>query len=324
MRTVPLKRLCVGQAQYGLNIAAEQYRSDGCRLIRTTDVQSTGELIDSELGVYVDDDAVAEHHRLRAGDVLFSRSGTLGRCLLATQEMSGMTFAGFLVRFRPHDQSDPRFISYFAGSLPFAAAIEADAVSSTISNFNAERYSMMSVPEWGLREQRAIADFLDAETARIDSLVRARTTQAGLAHERFETERIFATLQSDAGPLALRRLFSVVGGSWGSEPGTGDVDLQVIRAADFTYTKLCTADDPPLRSFAFTEAASKLLSGVTLCLRSRGAARTNQWEGSCDTSHRCVPYHQTSPPGCGHTSVEATATSAMRWPRCGTREKLER
>src|SRR5207249_695556 len=42
---------------------------------------------------------------------------------------------------------------------------------ATIQNVSAERYASLMVPQPSLREQRAIAAFLDRETARIDALV---------------------------------------------------------------------------------------------------------------------------------------------------------
>ena len=79
----PLKRFCEGPPQYGLNISADQYVGDGTRFIRTTDVTSTGTLNEAGNGVFVDRKEVGPEYDLRDGDLLFSRSGTLGRCLVA-------------------------------------------------------------------------------------------------------------------------------------------------------------------------------------------------------------------------------------------------
>ena len=82
-----------------------------------------------------------------------------------------LTFAGYLVRFRPSYTSDPRYLEYCASAAFFQGSIESDAITSTISNFNAERYGNLRVPDRLASTQQAIADFLDTETARIDALI---------------------------------------------------------------------------------------------------------------------------------------------------------
>lgn len=131
----PLKRFCSEPPQYGLNVAAADYQADGARLIRTSDIGPDGRLGASDKAVFVDPGIVAAEHRLRVDDLLFSRSGTLGRCLRIADDPGEATFAGFLVRFRPRADVDSRFVAYCADAGFFQAAIAADAVTSTISNF---------------------------------------------------------------------------------------------------------------------------------------------------------------------------------------------
>lgn len=184
MRTRPLKRYCDGPPQYGMNISASEYANDGVRLIRTSDISADGSLVTSDAAVFVASEAVERRHRLLAGDLLFSRSGTLGRCIRASADLADMTFAGFLVRFRAGRAADPRFLEYCAASALFKAAIDADAVTSTISNFNAEKYGEIRLPDHSIEAQTAIADFLDRETARIDALITAKRSMIRLLEER--------------------------------------------------------------------------------------------------------------------------------------------
>ncbi|MET8437459.1 restriction endonuclease subunit S [Streptomyces sp900116325] len=164
-----LKHLCADSGQYGLNISADSYAASGTRLIRTSDITVDGAIKDAETGVYVD--AVIEpRHQLHPGDILLSRSGTLGRSFLVPRKADGYTFAGFLIRFRPKKGVEPRFVNYATQSARFQGTVHSEAVTSTIQNFNADRYANISMRAPGSDEQRRIADFLDAETARIDRL----------------------------------------------------------------------------------------------------------------------------------------------------------
>jgi len=68
-------------------------------------------------------------------------------------------------------------------------AVGADAIESTIGNFNAEKYANVSLPWWPKATQQAIADYLDRETAQIDALIAAKRRMVELLEERFLVER---------------------------------------------------------------------------------------------------------------------------------------
>ncbi|WP_079159729.1 restriction endonuclease subunit S [Streptomyces griseus] len=164
-----MKFLCVDSGQYGLNISADEYTTSGTRLIRTSDIAASGALKAADTGVYIDAQP-GPRHQLHRGDILLSRSGTLGRSFLVPAEANGQTFAGFLIRFRPAHYTNPRFLHYATQSKMFQGIVHSEAVSSTIQNFNAERYANVPMRAPAADVQRRIADFLDGETARTDHL----------------------------------------------------------------------------------------------------------------------------------------------------------
>lgn len=117
----------------------------------------------------------ATQDKLVSGDLLLSRSGTLGRALLWAEQDEDAVFAGYLVRFRPNpERVDARYLWYATQAAPFQRTVHLEATQSTIANFNAQRYANLSIPVPQLDDQRRIADFLDAETGSIDELVRLK------------------------------------------------------------------------------------------------------------------------------------------------------
>ena len=182
----PLKYFCAEPPQYGLNVSSSEYtdhNSGGLRLLRTTDINEDGSLTFGN-EVYINPEGESPNYRLTAGDLLLSRSGTLGRSFLCTTSSPPSTFAGYLIRFRPKSNVDPRYLNYCSRATFFEDGIKANAVSSTIANFNAERYGSLQLPWRPLAEQRAIADYLDAETARIDTLISKKRRLIELLQER--------------------------------------------------------------------------------------------------------------------------------------------
>jgi type I restriction enzyme, S subunit len=168
---IRLKHISKSIGQYGANISAGNYLENGVRFLRTTDIQENGELITSEKGAYVDKSLVQDY-LLQPDDILFSRSGTLGRSYLhQNNTISDFAFAGYLVRFRLNHLVHPKFIFYVSKSSEFSAQIEADAIQSTISNFNGEKYGNIGILIPTLETQKLIASFLDRKTATIDTLI---------------------------------------------------------------------------------------------------------------------------------------------------------
>lgn len=213
----PLKHFCVGLPQYGLNIPADNYVGEGgLRFIRTTDVTPNGGLTTAETGVFVEEDAVGREYDLQNGDLLLSRSGSLGRCMLYRDAYGPATFAGYLVRFRPGSDACPRYLAYCAESLLFQQTVAAEAVSSTISNFNAERYAGLRLPWWPPETQRTIADFLDAEIARIDALIakKRQLVACVVARAEAQMERLVLGVGGDEPGVARSRWFSTVPSNW--------------------------------------------------------------------------------------------------------------
>jgi type I restriction enzyme S subunit len=97
-------------------------------------------------------------------------------------------------------QLDGRFLSYYCRSQPFVDEVVARSVGVSYPAINASEIGDIPVALPALEEQRRIADFLDAETARIDRMVRAREAQlVGLE------ERSFAAVTEALIPASLER-----------------------------------------------------------------------------------------------------------------------
>src|SRR5699024_9112360 len=118
------------------------------------------------------------------GDLLMTSAGaSIGKSVRFTETYPAC-FAGFLVRLRPHSNESGRYLGYWMQSHDYWDQIAVGAVKSTIENFSASRYRALTAPLPPLDEQRAIADYLDQETAQIDALVAKQEEFIGLLRER--------------------------------------------------------------------------------------------------------------------------------------------
>lgn len=118
--------------------------------------------------------------------VLFGRKGTIDKPLL----VSGRFWTVDTMFFTElYSTIEPRFLHYYATTMPFAYYSTSTALPSmTQGELGSHR---MPLPP--LDEQRAIADFLDRETARIDTLIEEQQRLIELLRERRTTTIADAT-----------------------------------------------------------------------------------------------------------------------------------
>ena len=176
-----LKQLCTGSALYGANVAAVHYQDSGVRFLRTSDINDDGYLEDSK--VYVPSSLVADYI-LNDGDILLSRSGTIGRSFLYQSDIHGVcSYAGYLVRFVPNSEVLPKYVFLFTKTRAFKHFLHVMSISSTIENLNGDKYANLYLPLPPLAEQAAIARYLDRATADIDDAIAGARRQAELLRE---------------------------------------------------------------------------------------------------------------------------------------------
>jgi len=115
-----------------------------------------------------------ERFSLREGDLLVCEGGEVGRTAIWDGRLAECYFQKAIHRLRPitaHDE--PRFFRYFMRTA-VESGLFALATASTIQHLPAEKLRIVRYPAPPRLQQRAIADYLDRETARLDALVAAK------------------------------------------------------------------------------------------------------------------------------------------------------
>jgi type I restriction enzyme S subunit len=176
-----LKGLCSRFAIYGANASAESYTRTGVRFLRTTDITEDGNLKGG--GVRLRKELVPEY-LLSHGDLLISRSGTIGRSFLYDERKhEPCAYAGYLVRFVPSVEVLSKFLFLFTRTVAFADFLRVMAISSTIENVNGEKLANCPLPFPPPSEQSAIVRFLDHADRRIQRYLRVKEKLVALLEE---------------------------------------------------------------------------------------------------------------------------------------------
>lgn len=132
---------------------------------------------------------------LKPGDVLVNSTGTgtLGRIgyFRGGPDKRSCVADGHITVVRGlSSEVDSRFLYYWMASRPFQDYVYAALIVGATNQIelNRDRLVAAPVPLPPLGEQRRIADFLDAETARIDELSAAHVQQIALLEDRYSAE----------------------------------------------------------------------------------------------------------------------------------------
>ena len=109
---------------------------------------------------------------LRKGDVLVVEGGAgFGRSAHLAQDMPGWGFQNHVIRVRPDQHHDGRFLNYCVKGHYSSGLIGLLADGATIPGLSSDKAKSLPIPDMSLEEQQRIADHLDEVTGRIDAML---------------------------------------------------------------------------------------------------------------------------------------------------------
>ncbi len=177
---------------YGASAPARPFDPGLPRYVRITDITGDGRLRADEARS-AEPEKVAGYE-LFDGDLLFARSGSVGRTYLYRPEDGPCVFAGYLIRFRPDPKiALPRFVEIYTHSHSYQSWISSILRVGAQPNINAAEYSSLPILLPPLAEQRAIAAVLDGVDEAIE-------------HSRRETNMLKCLKESTADALLTGRV----------------------------------------------------------------------------------------------------------------------
>lgn len=142
---VPLSKLVCREPTYGLNAPATEFQETLPRYLRITDIDDDGKLSDENMvSVQVEN---PELYKINSGDLLFARTGTVGKVYMATGTEHNTVYAGYLIRFSlDTDLVDPRYVFAYTRSSHYWSWVRANSRVGVQPNINAKEYG--ALPLW--------------------------------------------------------------------------------------------------------------------------------------------------------------------------------
>ena len=146
---------------FGSALHERDYVDDGTPIITVEHLSEHG-VIHQNLPLISDADrSRLKSYGLRAGDIVFSRVGSVDRNSLISEEEDGWLFSGRLLRVRTSDDTTyPPYLSYHFHSEPFKRRVRGVAVGQTMASLNTQILKTVCIVLPTTPEQRAIAGAL--------------------------------------------------------------------------------------------------------------------------------------------------------------------
>ncbi len=155
-----LAQVILNTGQYGANEAAIDFKDGDIRYIRITDIDEDGNLKNFEKKTAAN---IKCSYLLHKNDVLFARSGSVGRCYIHKNDNEPAIFAGYLIRFMLNtEMMDPWFLFYYCNSSIYKYWVDTIQRPAVQANINAEEYRSMIIPLPPLPKQKKIVEHINA------------------------------------------------------------------------------------------------------------------------------------------------------------------
>ena len=151
-----LNDIVLNKGQYGANERATDYKFGDVRYIRITDIDDLGVLKETDKKTAFNID---KSYLLKYNDILFARSGSVGKCYIHKNVSEQAIFAGYLIRFViDNNKMDSDFLFYYCNSKLYNLWVNTIQRPAVQANINAQEFRTMRIPLPPLEKQKQIAN----------------------------------------------------------------------------------------------------------------------------------------------------------------------
>ena len=154
--------------QYGWTTKAN-HESGKVKLLRTTDITS-GKIDWITVPYCTKEPDDLKKYLLKAGDIVISRAGSVGVSYLLT-DTDNAVFASYLIRFRPNEPVDKKYVYYYLKSPDYWKAIGKSTLGIAVPNVNATKLAKIKIPIAPENEQKRIVAEIEKQFPRLDEAV---------------------------------------------------------------------------------------------------------------------------------------------------------
>lgn len=157
---VTLADVVFNSGQYGANETAIDYKEGDTRYIRITDIDDLGCLKENNK---VTCKNIEQNYMLHKNDLLFARSGSVGKCYIHKRISEPAIFAGYLIRFIINAAIiNPDYLFYYCNCSLYKYWVDTIQRPAVQANINSEEFRQIIIPLPPMAKQQEIVDHITA------------------------------------------------------------------------------------------------------------------------------------------------------------------
>ncbi len=272
-------------AQSGFASGAHNSENKGVIHLRPMNISRLGKL-DFETYKSVEDDSA---RRIVKGDILFNNTNSaelVGKTTLIDVD-GDFAYSNHMTRLRfPVERVDHKYMSTFLHSMWMSGFFN-EICSNHVNqaSVSIKRLEQVEIPLPPLPEQHKIVEILEDHLSRLDAAL-ADVKQAKVKAAQFRRSLLQAAFTGNLGSDGTRLMTSLpdhwkvevlekllsetIGGIWGKESGTSEVDVSVIRVTELKSHGRIDPSTAVTRSVTQKQLASRELQEGDLLLEKSG------------------------------------------------------
>lgn len=166
---------------FGSQLKNEQYITGGTPVVTVEHINNFRVVDFDYPSVTEEDKSRLSRYLLEAGDIVFTRVGSVDLSAYIEPHQTGWMFSSRMLRVRPNEKLDAKYLSYFFQQKSFRENLLSIAVGATMPSINTEILESVSIAFPSLPEQKAIASVLSSLDDKIDLLHRQNKTLEAMA-----------------------------------------------------------------------------------------------------------------------------------------------
>jgi type I restriction enzyme S subunit len=241
-------------------------------ILRATNFGEGGLVLDADL-VYVPAERVSPAQLLRPGDIVIATSSgssaVVGKSALIRQKWDG-AFGAFCTVLRPSPDVDARFVALWVSSRAVRRQWSSLAAGTNINNLKRDHIAgtVINVPP--LAEQRRIVAAIEEQFSRLDAAAESICSAARRLDALWRAA-IATAFPQDPHCVPLEDvLVKSIGGVWGSEAGSSEIDVDVFRITEFREGGRLDPTTAARRSITHAQLESRELRQGDLLIEKSG------------------------------------------------------
>jgi type I restriction enzyme S subunit len=258
---------------FGSQLKNEQYIKGGTPVVTVEHIKDFRIIDFNYPSVTHEDKKRLSKYLLKEGDIIFSRVGSVDLSAFVKPHQNGWMFSSRMLRVRPNNEINSRFLSYYFRQSSFREYIVNISVGATMPSINTEILKSIPVQYPPLSEQLAISSVLSSLDDKIDLLHRQNQTLEKMAETLFR-QWFVEEAKEDWEDSNLFDAIELIGGG---TPKTSvseywDGDIKWLSGGDIAnnHKSVIISSEKTITQNGLRHSSAKLLPQFSTVISARG------------------------------------------------------